>query len=98
VRTQKPEVNIKDWCIAPALGFGLSKSRSMALYGVPENHPNPYGYVSNKKIICSSPIVKQDLDNQTVVTENTRYKLVGPGITEDELNERIRLMLLKSLN
>lgn len=84
-RALKPEVEIRDWCIAPAIGRG-----GAALYGIPSNHPNPVGLVSNKKIICSSPIVKKDLDKQTVVTENTRYKLVGPGITEDELKQRNR--------
>ena len=62
------------------------------MYGIPSNHPNsnPEGFVSNKKTIMSSKIVKKELNNQRVETLNTIYQLVGPAITKDELLGRVK--------
>ena len=42
------------------------------LYGVPLNHPNPWGLVSNTREVMTSPIVKQH-SVRCVETQNTMY-------------------------
>jgi len=89
----KPEVEIRNWCIAKSLN---RKTDAPALYGIPTGHPDPKGYVSNKKIICSSPIIYQN--DEIVETENTVYKLVGSGLTKAELLARLKLIARTALN
>lgn len=76
----KPTVRISQWRVVPDF---LAGGHGFVLMGLPENHPGLY--VSNQKLIVSSPIVADMSDEGWVETLNTRYELVGPTASLDEI-------------
>lgn len=63
--SEKPRVQIKD-C------FVLGDS----LYGIPLDHPNPNGLVSNEHMVRTSRIVKHH-STRCIETENTIYEILN---------------------
>lgn len=81
----KPVVRIKEWRIDNHFLYG-----DKVLYGIPENHPDPFGgLVSNTKMITTSQVVKVDLEKREVETRNTLYQLIGPMASQEHIDERL---------
>jgi len=68
--TDKPFVKITDW-------FIVAGTDCKRLCGIPIDHPNPHGLVSNVRVVQTSPIIDMNLDEGWVETENTNYILMG---------------------
>jgi len=93
----KPIVQITDWIVyyhphglTDSVLPEMERHKYIVLYGVPIDHPSPNGTVSNRKMIISSPVINMDEENLFVETLNTRYQLVGNGISQDELALRLK--------
>jgi hypothetical protein len=50
------------------------------LHGIPLDHPNPNGLVSNTRPVLTSQIIDMNIDEGWAETENTNYILMGPEL------------------
>lgn len=79
----KPSVRIYDW----KLGYWPPESDHRVLWGIAVDHPGPF--VSNNHMIKSSRVLRVDLKNNEVETQNTIYKLEGPEIDRYTFHQRL---------